>query len=90
MDRIITRHTQLRLVIPGPDADVMVTTARWEKMSARRVESGADPREVGPDYTALKRQRGKAEWLKRRLSDHEKESLRDVDYGCTLRPSCWS
>jgi hypothetical protein len=32
-------------------------------------------------YTALKRQRGKAEWLKRRLSDHEKESLRDVDYG---------
>ena len=37
-------------------------------------------------YTALKRQRAKVGWLKRRLSEHEQESLRDVDYG-TYTPS---
>lgn len=79
-----TDPTEPGLVIPGQDADVLVKTdgTVWRKFPHGEWSQEPIDADVGRQiYQALKRQQAKVGWLKRRLPDHQRDSLRDVNYG---------
>lgn len=75
------------LVIPGPDADVLVKTdgTVWSRSPHGEWSQEPTSAEVGRQlYHTLQRQRAMVHWLKRRLpalEEVERDSFRDVDYG---------